>query len=130
MVADIDLQQGQYRFELNSTATFFRIAAVFNNQEKLYSAIINLKNNYKNGLRLLQNPVTNSIVLESNLPTVILTELKLFDETGRIFLQKNQQINYGINKIDLPVSNSFPKFMFLQLSTKSDQQYLFKIAIN
>ena len=130
MVADIDLQQGQYRFELNSTATFFRIAAVFNNQEKLYSAIINLKNNYKNGLRLLQNPVTNSIVLESNLPTVILTELKLFDETGRIFLQKNQQINYGINKIDLPVSNSFPKFIFLQLTDKSNQQYLFRIAIN
>ncbi len=113
---DYVLQRGSYRFALNTAATYFRVVAVFSGGIKNTSNIIHLKNTSVSGIKLLQNPVNDEILLESSLAVPTNFSMRLFDAAGKLLSMQNKFISTGVNKISIPQSCSAQLLMLIMQS--------------
>jgi hypothetical protein len=120
-------QSGTYQFVINTSATFFRIVAVSNNGEKKLSNIIRIsKSVAATAIRLLQNPVVNTIIVESAAAAPSMYNIKLLDAAGRLWLQQNKLLGAGQNEIEIPQSTS-SQVLLLLIEDKIGNIQQFKI---
>lgn len=106
--------RGQYRYSINSTNTYFRIAMLDQLGARHYSNIIRIAANGNPQIRLLQNPVRNEVLLENQSGASMPCSYQITDATGKQLLTKNAVIQAGINSISIPASVS-KQVLFLHI---------------
>lgn len=123
---DYFLQKDQYRFILNTSAEYFRIVAVYDNGERSISNTIRLRNISNAGIYVLQNPVSNKLVLDNKSGVPGNYSLQLSDVAGRLLFRKNIFMGSGRNEIDIPATVA-SQMITLRLQAYTGSVYSFKL---
>lgn len=121
----VQLQQ-QFKFSVNTTADFFRVISVEKNGVKYFSNTIKVKYNETGRIRLLQNPVSNNIVLQNTSNTRSNFTAQLFDGAGKLLFSKNSIMNAGLSTINIS-SLAGQQILFLRLVDEKGHLQHFKI---
>ncbi len=124
LFSDFARQRNHYEYTLNTAATYFRITAEYATGFKNASNIIRVKNDFKGQLNILQNPVTDNIIIQSSGTGNY--NMRLTDASGKLIMNKNILFRAGANTILIPEATP-SQLLFLQLQNNEGALYDFKI---
>ncbi len=123
---DYFMQTNKYQYKLNSPAEYFRIMVQNSTGLQKNSTIVRLKNSTISEYSIVNNPITNSIVIQSSQPNNTMHQIALYDVAGKLLFSKNIVLVQGNNTVYIPIAIQ-PQIVILYIKNTLQQLAVFKL---
>ncbi len=122
----------QYQINDNDNAAivFYRVKWIRPGERFSYSNVIALrKDDSRNMVRVLNNPVNDNIRLETNFVQPQKLQIVLTDMSGKTMMQKSREINSGTTQFNLTVPSSCSNGIYILKLEGKDVKQNFRLVI-
>jgi len=104
-----------YETTIGTDKVMYRLKMIDKNHEVNYSRILifQLKSTTTNNIKIIGNPVNDKLTFSYTSPATQMIDVKVYDISGRVLLNKKVNSLEGSNMISLPLSSTFKAGMYV-----------------
>jgi hypothetical protein len=104
-----------YETTSGTDKVMYRLKMIDKNHEVNYSRILifQLKSTTTNNIKIIGNPVNDKLTFSYTSPATQIIDVKVYDISGRVLLNKKVNSLEGSNMISLPLSSTFKAGMYV-----------------
>jgi hypothetical protein len=104
-----------YETTSGTDKVMYRLKMIDKNHEVNYSRILifQLKSTITNNIKIIGNPVNDKLTFSYTSPATQMIDVKVYDISGRVLLNKKVNSLEGSNMISLPLSSTFKAGMYV-----------------
>ena len=104
-----------YETTSGTDKVMYRLKMIDKNHEVNYSRILifQLKSTTTNNIKIIGNPVNDKLTFSYTSPATQMIDVKVYDISGRVLLNKKVNSLEGSNMISLPLSSTFKAGMYV-----------------
>ena len=118
VVASEKMGTENYMFYETTSGTdkvMYRLKMIDKNQKVDYSRVLifQLKSSTTNNIKIIGNPVNDKLTFSYTIPATQMIDVKVYDISGRVLLNKKVNSLEGRNMISLPLSSTFKAGMYV-----------------